>query len=255
MKTYAYIRVSTEKQKFDQQLNAIKDYIKEKGISKIDKIYEDEGVSGGVPYKERKLYELIQIMNEGDLLIVSEISRLGRSMCDINKLVHDELKTRKLRLAIVSMGIFLDCAKIKAIDELILINFSFSAQVEKEMIQERTREALEAIKKEIAEKGYHVSKKGRICKRLGNENINIQKAAEVSATNRREKARNNPNNKAFLEFITDWQAIHGPITAATDWQIISDELNKRCKLTSTGKTFDKNRARAMYASMQRIYEL
>lgn len=254
MKTYAYIRVSTDKQKFDQQLNAIKDYIKEKGISKIDEIFEDEGVSGSVPYKERKLYELIQIMKEGDLLIVSELSRLGRSMCDVNKLIHDELKVRKLRLVIVSMGIYLDCAKMKAVDELVLINFSFSAQVEKEMTQERTREALEAIKKEIADKGFHVSKKGRICTRLGGNGKSTKKASAVSASTRREKARQKPENKAFYEFITDWQAIHGRINAATDWQVISDELNKREKVTSTGLAFNKNRARAMFVKVTNIYE-
>lgn len=255
MKTYAYIRVSTEKQKFDQQLNAIQDYIKEKGISKIDEIFEDEGVSGSIPYKKRKLYELIQIMKEGDLLIVSELSRLGRSMCDVNKLVHDELKVRKLRLVIVSMGIYLDCAKMKAVDELVLINFSFSAQVEKEMTQERTREALEAIKKEIAEKGFHISKKGRRCTRLGGSGESIKKASTISASNRREKARQKPENKAFLEFIQDWQAIHGKITANTDWQEITDELNKRGKVTSSGLPFNKNRAKSMYVSMQNIYEL
>ena len=252
MKTYAYIRVSTDKQKFSQQLNAIDDYAKTKGV-KIDAIYEDEGVSGGVSYKDRKLYELIQIMREGDLLIVSELSRLGRSMYDVNKLVNDELKARKLRLSIVSMGIFLDCSKMKAIDELILTNFSFSAQVEKEMIQNRTKEALDAIKKEIKEKGFHISKKGAVCKRLGGSVEAINKAASISASNRREKARQNANNKAFYEFITDYQAIHGKITANTDFQPIADELNRRCKKTSTGMSFDKRRARAMYEKVKRIY--
>lgn len=252
MKTYAYVRVSTEKQKFNQQLNAINDFIKVKGYT-IDEIYEDEGVSGSVSYKDRKLYELIRIMKEGDLLIVSELSRLGRSMYDVNKLVHEELKTRKLRLAIVSMGIFLDCANMKAIDELILTNFSFSAQVEKEMIQERTREAIDAIKKEIAEKGFHISKKGRACTKLGNSS-DTQKATAASVKSRRTKAQNNPNNKSFWEFIELWEAKHGRITANTDFEPIANELNKRGKVTSSGLCFNKLRARAMYVSVKRIYE-
>ena len=53
----------------------------------------------------------------GDALVVSEISRLGRSMSDLNKLVNDELKPKKLRLIVISMGLDLDCANLKAIDE------------------------------------------------------------------------------------------------------------------------------------------
>lgn len=250
MKTYAYLRVSTDKQTFAQQLNAINDFIKQKGYT-IDEIYSDEGVSGGVTYKERNLNDLICEMSEGDLLIVSELSRLGRSMCDINKLIHDEMKTRKLRLAIVSMGIFLDCAQMKAIDELVLMNFSFSAQVEKEMTQHRTREALAAIKKEIAEKGYHISKSGRKCTRLGG-NGDTSKAVEKSRESRKLAALNNAHNKAFWEFITDYQLIHGTITANTDFTAIAVELNKRGKKTARGLEFDKNRARAMYYKLKNM---
>lgn len=110
----------------------------------VDVIVSDEGVSGGVSYADRKLgKELLPMMVEGDALIVSEVSRLGRSMYDLSKLIHDELKPRKLRLIVVGMGIDLNCAKITPIDQLILSNFSFAAELEKHLIRERTLSALQ----------------------------------------------------------------------------------------------------------------
>ena len=113
--------------------------------------------------------------------MVSEISRLGRSMSDLNKLVNEELKPRKIRLIIITMGLDLDCSNLKAIDEMILFAFSFSAQVEKEMIQERTRNALEARKKKIVNEGGFYSKKGKWSTKLGNDGTHTQAASIASA--------------------------------------------------------------------------
>jgi DNA invertase Pin-like site-specific DNA recombinase len=116
---------------------------------KVDEVISDDGVSGGVSYAERNLgKKLLPKTKEGDMIIVSEISRLGRSMFDLNLLIHNELKPRKLRLVVVSMGIDLRCDKITAIDELILNNFSFAAQLEKQLIQERTLSALQVKKQQ-----------------------------------------------------------------------------------------------------------
>ena len=105
-------------------MNSINTYLSVRGLS-ADEIVSDEGVSGCVSYKNRNLNELLAEMNEGDALVVSEISRLGRSMSDLNKLVTDELKPRKIRLIIISMGLDLDCSNLKAIDEMILFAFAF----------------------------------------------------------------------------------------------------------------------------------
>lgn len=106
-KVYAYLRVSTDSQNLMQQQNTINEYIKYKGLTITD-VVTDEGVSGGVSYKDRHLYNLVQSLNEGDVIVVSEISRLGRSMSDLNKLVNEELKPRKIRLIIITMGLDLE---------------------------------------------------------------------------------------------------------------------------------------------------
>lgn len=186
---YAYIRFSTDKQDQTQQIQALKEWSEPKGI-KIDVIEMDEGVSGGVSYKERRLLGLVQQMKEGDILVVSEISRLGRSMGDLNMLINMELKPRKARLIVIKMGLDLDCANLKAVDEMIFFSFSFAAQVEKEMIQARTQSAIDARKEALKKNGGFFSKSGRWCKHLGNaKGVDMTPASAVQARNKADEAR------------------------------------------------------------------
>jgi DNA invertase Pin-like site-specific DNA recombinase len=146
-KVFLYGRVSTSQQKLEQQERTAYEWLKTHGMS-VDEIVTDEGVSGGVSYANRNLGKvLLPKMNEGDMIIVSEVSRLGRSMYDLSKLIHMELKPRKLRLVVAGMGIDLNCSKITPVDQLILSNFAFAAELEKHLIRERTLSAL-AIKKQ-----------------------------------------------------------------------------------------------------------
>ena len=180
---YAYIRFSTDKQDETQQVQALTEYAEKQGLT-IDAIEKDEGISGGVSYKDRNLNKLVRMLKKGDALIVSEISRLGRSMSDLNVLVNEELKPRGVRLIVVKMGIDLDCSNLKAVDQMLLYAFSFAAQVEKEMIQQRTQSALDARKKLIEEDGGFVSKAGNFCTHLGQK-----KGADTSAATRASNAK------------------------------------------------------------------
>lgn len=186
---YAYLRYSTSKQDEVQQVQALKEWTEPRGLT-IDVIEKDEGISGGVSYKDRKLYSLVKRMKEGDILIVSEVSRLGRSMGDLNMLINNELKPRKVRLICIKMGIDLDCAHLQAADELLFFAFSFSAQVEKDMIQARTQSAMDAKKEAIKKDGGFFSKSGRWCSHLGNaKGVDVTAASAVASRNRADEAR------------------------------------------------------------------
>ena len=255
-KVYAYLRVSTDSQNLMQQQNAINEYIKYKGLTITD-VVTDEGVSGGVSYKDRHLYNLVQSLNEGDVIVVSEISRLGRSMSDLNKLVNEELKPRKIRLIIITMGLDLDCSNLKAIDEMILFAFSFSAQVEKEMIQERTRNALEARKKKIVNEGGFYSKKGKWCTKLGNDGKHTQAASIASAKKRQEVARENASNLAVYKYIRSWEKRNIALNKETPRKVyeeLSDILNELGYTTPTGLEFNQLRLRAMWDKLQNLYK-
>lgn len=137
-------------------------------------------------------------------------------------------------------------------DKFTLTLFFAIAEREALLISIRTKQALKAKKERDGQTGGTSDLWGS---KNGNKDriTATKKAAAVSSTNRREKARQNENNRLFWEFICDWMAIHGKITANTDFQPIADELNRRCKKTSTGLDFDKKRARAMYVSLKNIY--
>jgi DNA invertase Pin-like site-specific DNA recombinase len=166
--TYAYVRYSTDSQDDMQQMQALTEYAEKQGIT-IDAIERDEGISGGVSYKDRNLNKLVKKLRRGDTLITSEISRLGRSISDLNILVNEELKPRGVRLIVTKMGIDLDCSNMRAMDQMIIFAFSFAAEIEKEMIQQRTQSALDARKKLIKEDGGFVSKAGNFRTHLGNK--------------------------------------------------------------------------------------
>ena len=186
--TYAYLRFSTSKQDEVQQIFALEEYAKKEGL-KIDDLIKDEGVSGGVSYKERNLYKLVRKLRPRDILITTEISRLGRAMSDISKLLNDELKPKKVRLIIIKMGIDVDCANMKAQDDFLFSALSFAAQVEKEMIQQRTQAAMDARKKQIELDGGFMSKKGNYITHFGSRIGEPQpEAVKAMARKRMEKA-------------------------------------------------------------------
>lgn len=200
MKVIEYGRVSTDKQTLEQQNRTVKEWLSRNDL-KADIVVTEEGISGGVTYKKRKLgTEVLPLLETGDMLIVAEISRLGRSMGDINKLINDELKPRKIRLVIVQMNLDLNCGNMKAIDEMILYAFSFGAAVERELIQERTRSAL-AVKQKIKEEGGFYSKSGNWCTSLGGITTGQTKGGKVNGEKRRKEAMNDEKNNMIAAML------------------------------------------------------
>lgn len=252
-KVIIYSRVSTDKQTLEQQERTVNEWLKTHSLAP-SLVISDEGVSGGVSYKARNLgRKVLPLLSTGDVLIVSEISRLGRSMADINKLVIDELKPRGVRLVIVQMGIDLNCARIKAIDEMLLFAFSFAAQMEKELIQERTQSALEVRKKKLLEQGSFIAKSGNVCTKLGRPSgADTRKAAAVSAANRRERAANSPTNKVIWGVLNAASMDGLPPTSEALERAV-EQLNAMDVKTSTGLPFNINRARSAYHNLRKTY--
>lgn len=143
MTVYIYLRVSSDDQSCENQKQGILKFCEYKGF-KINKEIREEGVSGKISYKQRKLGKLIKQLKKGDILIVSELSRLSREMTDcfeITKILNDkqvEVYCVKENLKIGN----------DALGLMIMSVFAFSAQIERERISERTREALQKRKNE-----------------------------------------------------------------------------------------------------------
>lgn len=252
-KVIIYSRVSTEKQTLEQQERTVNEWLREHHLEATHEV-SDEGVSGGVTYKDRNLGKVVlPMLEKGDILIVAEVSRIGRSMSDINKFVNDELKPRGVRLVIVQMGIDLDCAHLKAIDEMLLFAFGFSAQMEKELIQERTLSALEVRKKKLEEDGQFVSKSGNVVKKLGRpKKSDLSDAQKYSAEKRRKEAAEKPCNKAIWSIVKKCTKDFTELTSDnfTDAAIMLQQLGFT---SSTGQVLTKERVRSAYYNLRTIY--
>lgn len=204
----AYIRFSTNNQEETQQVQSLKEWAEPRGIA-IDEIVKDEGVSGGVSYRDRNLFKLVRKLKPGDVLLVSEISRLGRSMSDISSLLSQELKPRKIRLVVIKMGIDVDCSNLKATDEFIFSALSFAAQVEKELIQVRTQAALDARKEWIKKDGGFISKTGVFRDHLGNKKGCDMSAAQMASAEKSSSEADKWRSKSPLYIWASNQLLKG----------------------------------------------
>ncbi|QDA32044.1 helix-turn-helix domain-containing protein [Thermococcus indicus] len=139
MTVYVYLRVSTDEQDIDSQMESVKGWLSEKGIEEFE-IIKDEGVSGGIPAKKRPGFsKILEMAREGDILVVSELTRLGRSLGDVI-LTLNELTEKGVRVVAVKEGLdsTSDAMQFKIMTTLLAL----FADLEREFIRKRTREGL-----------------------------------------------------------------------------------------------------------------
>ncbi len=143
MTTYAYIRVSTDMQTVENQRFEINNYCTRHGFA-IDEWIEDEGISGTKDYKKRGLGPLIQKCKPNDLIVCSEISRLGRDLLMIMEILNKLMKN-EVRLYTIKdnfrLGDDMQC-------KVLAFAFGLSAEIERKLISQRTKEALARLKAE-----------------------------------------------------------------------------------------------------------
>ena len=134
-------------------------------------------------------------------------------------------------------------------DKFTLTLFFSLAEREALITKLRTQAALDEIKKEIATTGKHVSKSGRVIKKLGRQDDNAgtawDKALTKSIETRKRKAQNNENNIAFAKWLNVYESKHGKIDRHTDLDPLVYEANALGYTTSTGMRFNKQSLRQM----------
>ena len=82
---YGYIRISTGKQDTENQRFEILKYANENKLGSVE--FLEETISGRKSWKDRKVGTLVQELQKGDILIITELSRLGRSMLEVMELL------------------------------------------------------------------------------------------------------------------------------------------------------------------------
>lgn len=162
---YGYIRVSSDKQTVENQRFEINRYVKRYEL-KVDEWIE-ETISGTVSPKKRNLGKLIDKAKKGDIIICSELSRLGRNMFYIMSILN----------VLMERGVIIYTVKEKyklgddLTSKVLAFAFSISAEIERELISQRTTEALKRKKSEGIILGRPKGRKNNQHKLDGCENI------------------------------------------------------------------------------------
>lgn len=138
-KAIAYIRASTDKQDLNNQKLEILEFTRKKEL-KVDEFVEIT-MSSRKTTKQRRIDDVLQRLADSDVLIVTELSRLGRSTAEVIALIN-ELVARNIRVLILKQN--LDIHRHDMNSKIVITLFSLFAELERDLISLRTKEALAA---------------------------------------------------------------------------------------------------------------
>ena len=193
---YGYIRVSSDKQTVENQRFEIEQFCRKEAIQ-VDGWIE-ETVSGTKPYSKRQLGKLLRHVSKGDLIICSELSRLGRSLYMIMEILSLCMK-RECKVWTIKDGYRLgDDIQSK----VLAFAFGLSAEIERNLISQRTREALARLKAE----GKHIGrpKGSKTCKEahpLFEHEAYIRRAMERGCSQRQISSRLHCSRNTLRRYI------------------------------------------------------
>ncbi|MFH6990445.1 master DNA invertase Mpi family serine-type recombinase [Flavobacterium collinsii] len=165
---FGYIRVSTDKQTTKNQKFEINNFAKTRNIL-IDEWIEEK-ISATKKLNDRKFGLLLKRMKKGDTLIVSELSRMGRNLMQIMKILHDCME-KDIKVFTIKENYELG-NNINS--KVLAFAFGLSAEIERNLISQRTKEALARKKAEGVILGRPVGKKSSKVKLSGKE-LQVQK--------------------------------------------------------------------------------
>src|SRR5215216_5923602 len=138
--TIGYVRVSTDKQDVDTQRHLLLAYAQANKLI-IDEFVELE-ISSRKNTKERRIDELMSRLNQGDTLLVAELSRLGRNMLETLNIIH-ALTEKGVSLIFVRQP---ELSTVGPHTKLLLAIYSYFAETERDFISLRTKQGLAAAR-------------------------------------------------------------------------------------------------------------
>lgn len=160
---YGYIRVSTDKQTVENQRYEINQFCDRQEMV-IEKWIE-ETISGAKNVEDRKLGKLLKRMKKGDILICSELSRLGRNLLMIMGILN-ECMNKDIQVWTIKDNYRLG-SDINS--KVLAFAFGLSAEIERNLISQRTKEALARKRAEGVVLGRPKGKKSSKTKLTGQE--------------------------------------------------------------------------------------
>jgi len=134
--TIAYIRVSTNQQDVENQRLEILQLANEKNLSKV--AFIEEVISGRKTWRDREIAQVIDGMKKGDVLVVAELSRLGRSMLEIMEILSIAVR-KGIKVYAAKGGWSLD-GSLQS--KVVAMALSMASEIERDLISQRTKAAL-----------------------------------------------------------------------------------------------------------------
>lgn len=134
---YGYLRVSSDEQDVNSQKQGVDKFAQERGWQ-IEKYITDEGVSGGKDPDKRNLGPLLKQLQKGDIVVCSEISRLGRDLYMVMDILHYCMTQGCAIYTVKDNFVLGDDIQSK----VLAFAFGLAAEIERQMIRQRTKEGL-----------------------------------------------------------------------------------------------------------------
>ena len=142
-KVYAYLRVSSSPQDLESQKLGIRQYVRKNKLGRTT--YVEDVVSSRQPLEKRKISALLEKLKENDILIVAEISRLGRNMVEILTLL-EQFISKGIRVFSVKEGYQLDDSLNSRILTMVL---GMASEISRQLTSQRVREGQARTSKKI----------------------------------------------------------------------------------------------------------
>lgn len=140
MTVIGYLRVSSDKQDLEQQELLLLKYAQRTQLT-ISEFLAVEISSRKTP-RERRIEELLEMLNDGDMLLVAELSRLGRNMFEVLEIIN-QLSDKGVQIVFIRQP---ELSTAGSHGKLLLAIYSYFAETEREFISVRTKQGLEAAR-------------------------------------------------------------------------------------------------------------
>lgn len=198
---YGYIRVSTDRQTVENQRFEIGRFCDSHDLTVSSWI--EETISGTKSYKKRELGRLLRRLRSGDILICSELSRLGRSLFMIMEILS-YCMTKDIRVWTIRDNYRLG-EDIQS--KVLAFAFGLSAEIERNLISQRTKEALALRRASGVKLGRPVgSTKARECYRLYRYESRIQRGLDQGLTILQISRQLHVNYNTLSHYVGRWMS-------------------------------------------------
>lgn len=184
---YGYCRVSTAHQHEENQHFVIENFAKQNNM--IIDVWVEEKISSSKKLQDRKLGKLLKQLKSGDILITTEISRLGRSLLEVMGILQTCLE-KDCQVWTLKENFRLG-SDIQS--KVLAFAFGLSAELSKSLLQERVRESLARLKANGKKLGRPIGAKSKSLKlsknkkrinRLVNKGISKNEIARIMRVNK-----------------------------------------------------------------------